>query len=360
MRSWSTRARSEIATNVTTAADRGLPQNSRNFLNFAALAPGVASPTTRTTRQKFRSGGVDSRQVNVFVDGLSYKNDVLPGRRLHAGHSRGNPFPQNAVQEFRVLTQNYKAEYEKAAAAVITAITKSGGNDWHGEVLYLFQDKGLVAQDDFSRERGDEKPDYERAQMRPVVRRPDRHGQAPLLRLLRAQRAGPQRHGLPRRRLRHRRRPTCSIPRPFEPGVLTSPFESDLYFGKLSWQPAQGQSFYVTLPPARRGGDPRLRRPADAAKAPSASRSRPTPWSPSTTPSSATPLNEAIAHLCRPRTGTPRRSTRHAAPELHRHPRHRRQGLQPGLRAGQDRPARRPPGYSRTGGDRTPSRPAPT
>jgi len=35
--------------------------------------------------------------------------------------SKGNPFPQAAVQEFRVITQNYKAEYQKAASAVISA-----------------------------------------------------------------------------------------------------------------------------------------------------------------------------------------------------------------------------------------------
>ncbi len=44
--------------------------------------------------------------------------------------SRGNPFPQNAVQEFRVLTQNFKAEYEKATTSIITAVTKSGTNDY--------------------------------------------------------------------------------------------------------------------------------------------------------------------------------------------------------------------------------------
>jgi hypothetical protein len=118
---------SEVATNVTPEQIQSLPQNSRNFLNFAALAPGVRfSDDPDTAGQKFRSGAQDSRQVNVFVDGLSYKNDLLQGGAFMQDSSRGNPFPQNAVQEFRVLTQNYKAEYEKAAAAVITAVTRSG------------------------------------------------------------------------------------------------------------------------------------------------------------------------------------------------------------------------------------------
>ncbi|HEX5715898.1 MAG TPA: carboxypeptidase-like regulatory domain-containing protein, partial [Thermoanaerobaculia bacterium] len=157
---------SEIATNVTPRQIESLPQNNRNFLSFAQLAPGVRFTDDQDAPgQKFRSGGSDARQVNVFIDGLSFKNDILPGGGFMQESSRGNPFPQNAVQEFRVLTQNFKAEYEKASAAVITAVTKSGGNEVHGDVFYLTQDKDFVAQDDFSRERNQEKPDYEREQI---------------------------------------------------------------------------------------------------------------------------------------------------------------------------------------------------
>ena len=95
---------------------------------------------------------------------MSYKNDVLLGGVVGQDSSRGNPFPQNAVQEFRVLTQNFKAEFEKASSAAITAVTKSGGNLWAGDVFLLYQDKNLVAQDIFAEERGEEKPTYERFQ----------------------------------------------------------------------------------------------------------------------------------------------------------------------------------------------------
>ena len=63
----------------------------------------------------------------MFVDGATYKNDVLRGGVAGQDASKGNPFPQGAVQEFRVITQNYKAEYQKAASAIITATTRSGG-----------------------------------------------------------------------------------------------------------------------------------------------------------------------------------------------------------------------------------------
>ena len=130
---------STIEANITPQQIENLPQNNRNFLNFAALAPGVRFTDNQDEAgQKFRGGGQDARQVNVFIDGLSYKNDLLQGGAFMQDSSRGNPFLQNAVQEFRVLTQNYKAEYEQAAAAVITAVTRSGGNAFKGDLFYFY------------------------------------------------------------------------------------------------------------------------------------------------------------------------------------------------------------------------------
>ena len=84
----------------------------------------VGSETTK----EVTAGALPGFNTNVFIDGVSYKNDVLLGGVVGQDSSRGNPFPQNAVQEFRVLTQNFKAEFEKASSAAITAVTKSGGN----------------------------------------------------------------------------------------------------------------------------------------------------------------------------------------------------------------------------------------
>ena len=77
--------------------------------------------------------------------------------------SRGNPFPQNAVQEFRVVTQNYKAEYEKSSSAIITAVTKSGGNELHGDGFADFQDKGCSSRPDCAEERCERNPDLRAA-----------------------------------------------------------------------------------------------------------------------------------------------------------------------------------------------------
>jgi len=155
---------SQIATNITSEQLRVLPQNDRNFLNFAALAPGVRVNAGSETTKEVTAGALPGFNTNVFIDGVSYKNDILLGGVVGQDSSRGNPFPQNAVQEYRVLTQNFKAEFEKASSAAITAVTKSGTNVWSGDVFLLYQDKGLVAQDTFAKERGEDKPTYERFQ----------------------------------------------------------------------------------------------------------------------------------------------------------------------------------------------------
>src|SRR5439155_6380474 len=107
---------SEVATNVTTHQIENLPQDDRNFLNFAALAPGIRL-SKDPQRKTFSGDAQDAEQTNIFIDGVSTKNDVLQGGTSGQDSSRGNPFPQSAVQEFRVVTQNYSAQYHHASSA---------------------------------------------------------------------------------------------------------------------------------------------------------------------------------------------------------------------------------------------------
>src|SRR3989454_6251119 len=142
---------SEVATNVTQQQIKNLPSSSRNFLDLAVLAPGTGIQNDRLngTARAFSAGAQAADQTNLFIDGASYKNDLIHGGSVGQDRSRGNPFPRNAVQEYRILTQNYKAEYQKAASAIITATTKSGGNSWTGSAFFAYQNKDLVALDSF-------------------------------------------------------------------------------------------------------------------------------------------------------------------------------------------------------------------
>jgi outer membrane receptor for ferrienterochelin and colicin len=156
---------SEVATNVTQAQINKLPTPSRNFLDLAQLAPGVTVTEDRVNGQ-FRTvsaGGQPPSSVNLFIDGTSFKNELTQGGIAGQDASRGNPFPRGSVQEYRVISQNFKAEYQNAASAVITAQTKSGGNKWSGQALYAYQNKGMVQLDSFQRANGVPKPDYRRA-----------------------------------------------------------------------------------------------------------------------------------------------------------------------------------------------------
>lgn len=163
---------SEVATNVTTEQIEKLPTSSRNFLDLAALAPGVSITEDRINGvAQFKSisaGGQPPNSVNLFVDGTSLKNDITAGGIAGQDASRGNPFPRSAVQEYRVIAQNFKAEYQNSSSAVITATTKSGGNTWSGDALVNFQNKNMVALDSFQRRdkatnpSNFVKPDYKR------------------------------------------------------------------------------------------------------------------------------------------------------------------------------------------------------
>ncbi len=152
---------SEVATQVSNQQIENLPQNDRNFMNFAALAPGVAV-SADTSKRQFKGAGLGATQVNVFIDGQSVKDQVGNGGVAGQSFSSGNPFPQLAIQEFKVSTQNFKAEYEQAGSAIISAITKSGGTEFHGSAFYEIQNKDMIGQPYF--QRNSPKPDYDRKQ----------------------------------------------------------------------------------------------------------------------------------------------------------------------------------------------------
>jgi len=168
---------SEVATSVTPQQMRALPSASHNFLDLAALAPGVTvapdfanlgSSNAGVTDKAFSYGGQGPGSVNVFIDGASLKNDLTGGESgIHGGTfgqdaSRGNPFPRAAIQEYRVITQNFKAEYQQSSGAIIVATTRAGGNVWSGDVSFGYQNKDLVAQDSISKAQTFGKPDYTR------------------------------------------------------------------------------------------------------------------------------------------------------------------------------------------------------
>ena len=125
---------SEVGTAVSAKQIDTLPQITRNVLSFADLAPGVRFDVDQGSGQvRLQSGAQNQDNVGLFIDGVNQKNYVLRGGVAGMDSTRGNPFPQSAISEYRVINQNYKAEYDQVSSVAISAITRSGTNDLHLE-----------------------------------------------------------------------------------------------------------------------------------------------------------------------------------------------------------------------------------
>ncbi len=133
----------EIGAAVSLEQINKLPQNTRNFLAFADLAPGVQFTTANDGSTQIKGGAQTSNAINVFIDGVGQKNYVLRGGVTGQDSSRGNPFPQSAIGEYKVITQNYSAEYDQLSSAAIVAVTKSGGNEFHGGMFIDYTNENM-------------------------------------------------------------------------------------------------------------------------------------------------------------------------------------------------------------------------
>jgi hypothetical protein len=242
---------SEVATNVNNEQIENLPQSNRNFLNFAALAPGIRVNQTEF-RQTFSGGGVGSDrngdsfggpQVNVFIDGVSLKSNVNQGGVVGQDVSRGNPFSQLAVQEFRVLTSNFKAEFEDAGTSIITAVTRSGTNRFRGEVFGSYQDDGLIERDFFQKRDDLDKPDLRRLQYGAALG-------GPIIRDRLFFFASYEANEQDRVNTVNPGTPPAGVTLPFNldefRGTFGSPFKEHLGFGKLTWQINEEQVLEVS------------------------------------------------------------------------------------------------------------------
>jgi hypothetical protein len=251
---------SEVATTVSQAQIERLPSSSRNFLDLAALAPGVtvspdllyiASPN-RIPARTFTTGASGPGEVNIIIDGASLKNDLTGnGASGVSGQdaSRGNPFPRNAIQEYRVITQNFSAEYQKASGGIITATTRSGGNVWAGSAFATYQNDGLVAIDSFTRANNPGvKPNYSRYLV-------GLSGGGPLIRdrlqLFASYEGNYQNRGVP---VSFGTLPATGVFPALDTvglgrfaGSITSPFRETLLFGKLSYSISDHSSAELSI-----------------------------------------------------------------------------------------------------------------
>jgi hypothetical protein len=113
-------------------AVQNIAVNGRSFFGLAFLAPGVVTTQATPTGDSatMSANGQRMNSNNVQVDGIT---DMDTG-------NNGGPMVAvslDSVQEVKVLTSNYQAEYGRSAGAQISAVTKSGGRDFHGSAYWF-------------------------------------------------------------------------------------------------------------------------------------------------------------------------------------------------------------------------------
>jgi hypothetical protein len=130
----------DFASNINQTSINELPINGRRASNFVLLTPGVA-PDGDFGLISFR--GISGLLNNSTVDGGSNNNAFYAEE---AGRTRiSSSISQAAVREFQVNTSNYSAEYGRAAGGVVNTVTKSGSNEFHGQLFYYQRNNRLGA-----------------------------------------------------------------------------------------------------------------------------------------------------------------------------------------------------------------------
>jgi hypothetical protein len=149
---------STVSSAVNSTTVRELPLNGRDWTQLAALQPGVVNDRTQPSTGSITTGraargfgnqlsdaGHRPNENNYRVNGISVNDYANEG----PGSVIGGALGVDAIQEFSVLTSDYTAEYGSTSGAVITAITKSGTNAFHGDAFWFLRDKSLDARNYF-------------------------------------------------------------------------------------------------------------------------------------------------------------------------------------------------------------------
>ena len=138
--------KTDVSSTIDSRQITNLPIDGRNYINFTLLnsqtsrdqTPSIgAAPTSG-----LNFGGQRARSNEVSVDGADAVDNSINGVR--------STVSQEAVQEFQVITSNYMPEYGRAMGGVVNIVTKSGGNDIHGDIFGFLRHSSLQARNPFS------------------------------------------------------------------------------------------------------------------------------------------------------------------------------------------------------------------
>jgi hypothetical protein len=146
----------QIGANIADAEIAALPIMNKNWMFAVGLTPGiqVSSSTASFACESLIVGGGSNRSGNFSIDGSGNNDDYL-------GSSCGSQVRPalETVQEFQVLTNQYDAEFGRTAGAIVNAITKQGGNIFHGSLFGSFTNHKMTARDFFVAQNNLAKPE---------------------------------------------------------------------------------------------------------------------------------------------------------------------------------------------------------
>ena len=138
--------KTEVSDTVTQRRIDNLPINGRNYINFTLTNSQTTRDVSPTIGPAPNSGlsiaGARARGTAVSVDGADAVDNSINAIR--------STISQEGVQEFQLILSNYNAEYGRASGGVINIVTKSGGNEFHGDAFGYFRNKAFQARNPFS------------------------------------------------------------------------------------------------------------------------------------------------------------------------------------------------------------------
>ena len=149
---------SELGTVIDQSRIESLPLNARDFLQLALLTPGVLPPVQSSelsTRGSFamHANGGREEYNDYLLDGVDNNDQDVNRFVLQPS--------VDTIQEFKIATNSYSAEYGRNAGGQVNVITRSGTNDWHGFAYDYLRNRDLDARNFFD---GSTKPEYVRNQ----------------------------------------------------------------------------------------------------------------------------------------------------------------------------------------------------
>ena len=142
---------------ITSKSIEAVPLNGRSYTDLLSLQPGVSPYTATDTgtagiSDRSPSGGLNSGNQSVNGQRETANGFMVNGSNVEEGKNNGAAIIPNldSISEFRIITNNFDAEYGNYSGGQVNVVTKSGGNQFHGSGFEFLRNTALDATQYFS------------------------------------------------------------------------------------------------------------------------------------------------------------------------------------------------------------------